>query len=45
MTKREIAMVVIGVLLLSSLSLYGAIYTIDHYVLSDESSGTVSHGR
>lgn len=45
MTKREIGMMLAGVLLFGGLSLWGAIYAIDHYAFGEDAREVVLHRR
>jgi hypothetical protein len=45
MTKREIAMMLAGVLVVGSLALWGAISAIDHYAFGEDTREVVLHRR
>jgi hypothetical protein len=45
MTKREIGMILASVLVLGSLTLWGAIYAIDNYAFGDDTKEFVLHKR
>ena len=45
MTKREIGMMLAGVLLFGGLSLWGAIYAIDHYAFGEDAREIILHRR
>lgn len=45
MTKREIGMILASVLLLGSLTLWGAIYAIDNYAFGEDIKETIMHKR